>query len=75
MTLLDEKGNVLHVSKGECHGEIAKSQSGRNGFGYDPIFLVKGTTKTMADMTEDEKNKISHRGNALKDMLNYINSL
>ena len=56
MTLLDENGNILHISKGECEGQIAKTQSGKNGFGYDPVFLVKGTDKTMADMDENEKN-------------------
>ncbi len=73
MTLVDENGEILHVSRGECHGEIAKSQSGVNGFGYDPVFIVKNTNRTMAIMSEDEKNSISHRGNALRDMLLYIN--
>ncbi len=72
MTLLDENGEVIHVSKGECHGEIALKQSGINGFGYDPIFIVENTGKTMAEMPEYEKNKISHRGKALSDMLSYI---
>lgn len=74
MTLLDCAGNVLHVSRGECHGEIAKSQSGQNGFGFDPVFVVEGTNKTMAEMSEDEKNRISHRGKALTDMLEFIHS-
>ena len=72
MTLLDKDGNVLHVSRGECLGKIAKSQSGTNGFGFDPVFEVDGYDITMADMSEEEKNKISHRGKALTDMLNFI---
>lgn len=72
MTLVDEKGQFLYVSHGECHGEIAKSQSGINGFGYDPVFVVKNTNKTMAEMSEDEKNLISHRGNALREMISFI---
>lgn len=75
MTLLDTDGEVLHVSKGECQGEIAKSQSGKNGFGYDPVFIVEGTNLTMADMSEDVKNKISHRAKALSDMLSFIETL
>ena len=75
MTLLDENGNVLHISRGECHGEIAKSQSGKNGFGYDPVFIVEGTSLTMADMSEDKKNEISHRAKALTDMLSFIKNL
>lgn len=74
MTLLDADGNVIHVSKGECHGQIAKEQSGKNGFGFDPVFIVDNTNKTMADMSEDEKNNISHRGKALADMLLYLKS-
>ena len=72
MTLLDANGKVLHVSCGECHGEIARKQSGTHGFGFDPVFLYRG--QTLADMGEAEKNKISHRSNALRDMLEYIKS-
>ena len=72
MTLLDENGEILHVSKGECKGEIARKQSGTNGFGFDPVFLIGD--RTMADMSEDEKNTISHRANALLDMLSYLKS-
>ncbi len=75
MTLLNKNGEILHVSRGECHGEIAKSQSGKNGFGYDPVFVVEGTNLTMAEMSEDDKNKISHRAKALTDMLSFIKTL
>lgn len=74
MTLLDENGKTLCVKTGECHGEIANEPSGNGGFGYDPIFIVDGTNTTMADMTEDEKNKISHRGKALNMVLEYLNN-
>ncbi len=74
MTLLGEDGSVLHVSRGECYGEISKSQSGQNGFGFDPVFVVDDTGKTMAEMSEEEKNNISHRSRALSDMLTFINS-
>ncbi len=84
MTLVDADGNILFQTRGECHGEIAKEQAGVNGFGYDPIFipsplapppregnnLVKPVT--MAEMSEDEKNEISHRGKALKNVLEYL---
>ena len=72
MTLLDAEGNILHISKGECKGSIALSQSGKNGFGYDPVFIVGDGNLTMADLSEEEKNKISHRGNALSDMLDFL---
>lgn len=75
MTLLDAQGNILHVSRGECHGSIALSQSGKNGFGYDPVFIVGDGDFTMADLSEDEKNTISHRGRALRDMLKFIKTV
>ena len=53
-------------SEGECSGEIVPTPRGNGGFGYDPIFLVKGTGKTMAQLTPGEKNIISHRGQALR---------
>lgn len=74
MTLVDENGNVLDKEIGECYGEIAKSQSGINGFGYDPIFVVDGYGVTMADMSEDLKNKISHRSKALEKIISYVRS-
>lgn len=75
MTLLGVNGEILHISRGECYGEIAESQSGKNGFGYDPVFIVEGTNLTMADMSEEMKNRISHRAKALSDMLSFINSI
>lgn len=75
MTLVDENGDILHVSKGECLGNIALSPSGSNGFGYDPIFIVENTGITMAEMSEVMKNEFSHRGRALRDMLKFIKTL
>lgn len=72
MTLINPKGEVIFKTQGECNGKIAYTQSGTHGFGYDPVFIVKNTNKTMADMTEDEKNKISHRSRALQKVFDYI---
>ena len=74
MTLVDENGKILFKTRGECLGKIAEKQSGQNGFGYDPVFLTKDTdyTKTMAEMSEEEKNEISHRGRALRKVLAYL---
>lgn len=72
MTLVDKEGKIIHVSKGECHGEIITEAKGVNGFGYDPIFKPDGYDVTIAQMSEDEKNSISHRGNALRDMIMFI---
>jgi XTP/dITP diphosphohydrolase len=52
------------VVEGTCEGKITRTPRGSGGFGYDPLFLVDGTDKTMAELDEAEKNRISHRGRA-----------
>ena len=74
MTLVDKDGNVIRQEVGECHGVIAQNQAGDNGFGYDPIFIPDGYSITIAQMSEDEKNTISHRSRALRKMIEFINS-
>ena len=54
---------------GECPGEIIPEFRGSNGFGYDPLFLVDGTQKTMAELPDEEKNQLSHRARALQAAL------
>lgn len=73
MTLVDNKGQILKQTIGECHGKIAKKQSGTNGFGYDPVFIPEGYDITIAQMPEALKNTISHRSIALNKMLKFIN--
>jgi len=58
-------GEILSA-EGECHGYIADFSRGSGGFGYDPIFLVKNTGRTMSELSPEEKNEISHRGLALR---------
>lgn len=72
MTLLDENGEIAFQTIGECKGSIIEEAKGINGFGYDPIFLVDGYDMTMAEMSEEEKNKISHRGNALRKVIKFL---
>ena len=65
IALSDPEGNVKILAEGKIKGYIAKSLSGTAGFGYDPLFYVPKYEKTFAELTEEEKNKISHRGLAL----------
>lgn len=65
------KSEVL-MFKGKCAGYIAKQPNGNNGFGYDPIFVPKGETRTFAEMSAAEKNRVSHRGKALKQFIKYL---
>ena len=72
MTLLNDKGEMIYQTTGECYGSIIDKAKGINGFGYDPIFEVNGYGITMAEMSEEEKNAISHRANALKNIIQYL---
>lgn len=56
------------TAKGYINGKIGFLERGNSGFGYDPLFIIEGMDKTMAELTLEEKNKISHRANALKKM-------
>ena len=59
---------ALLTTEGTIEGRIGYEERGKNGFGYDPIFLVPPYVQTSAELTEEEKNAISHRGNALRSM-------
>ena len=60
------------VCHGVWRGDISLTRSGDNGFGYDPIFTPEGTDKTFAEMSQEEKNGISHRARALEKMMTYL---
>lgn len=66
------------TAEGDCPGAIAFAPMGEGGFGYDPVFLVPQLRKTFAQLTPEEKNAISHRGNALRafaeKLKNYLES-
>lgn len=53
------------IAEGECHGEIIDEKRGEGGFGYDPVFYVPSLGKTFSELSLEDKNKISHRANAL----------
>lgn len=57
------------VSRGECPGRILTSYAGSGGFGYDPLFYCTERGKSYAEMTEEEKNSVSHRARAMKGFL------
>lgn len=58
-----------------CHGEIIDQEKGNEGFGYDPIFFIATYNKTLAEISLDEKNKISHRGQAFREFKKHIENL
>lgn len=55
----------IHLTEGFCEGEILPEERGTGGFGYDPIFLLQELGKTMAELSMDEKNRLSHRARAV----------
>jgi XTP/dITP diphosphohydrolase len=61
-----------HLFEGIVEGTILTEKRGSEGFGYDPIFLPKGTSKTYAEMDMDEKNKISHRAIAFQKLIEFL---
>jgi XTP/dITP diphosphohydrolase len=63
------------VAEGTCEGVIARAPRGGGGFGYDPLFLVDGLGRTMAELGEDEKNRISHRARAMQALLPALRAL
>lgn len=67
LVLLNQHGEKF-VVYGTVEGTILKAPRGDNGFGYDPLFYVPSKKKTMAEMSDYEKNEISHRGNAIKQL-------
>lgn len=62
-----------HYFEGIVNGEILHSKQGNDGFGYDPIFQPEGFNVSFAEMTLQEKNKISHRARAVNALINYLN--
>ena len=62
---VQEPAPGLHMFEGYCPGEIIPEERGTGGFGYDPIFLLPELGKTMAELTMDEKNRLSHRARAV----------
>jgi XTP/dITP diphosphohydrolase len=65
----------LHLFNGVLEGSIAKERSGSQGFGYDPIFIPDGYSKTLAEISLEEKNAISHRGKAMRALAEFLQCL
>lgn len=72
MAFIDSEGNTVFLDRGECLGRIGYEKKGLNGFGYDPIFLVGQGEESMAELSEESKNLISHRGLALQKFIQFL---
>lgn len=65
-------GGVSHLFEGEVHGKILRERAGTGGFGYDPIFVPEGYDRSFAALAPEEKNRISHRAEALRKMVGFL---
>ena len=72
MALADSDGSVVHTVEGVCVGTIADAPRGKNGFGYDPIFVPDGYEKTFGELSDDVKQRISHRARAADEIVRYL---
>lgn len=66
---------ILIETRGQCEGVILDSPRGDNGFGYDPVFFIPAMNRTIAELSTQEKNSISHRGNALRKFKPLLDKL
>jgi XTP/dITP diphosphohydrolase len=66
---------IEHTEHGTCEGRITEENRGGNGFGYDPIFIPTGHTRTFGEMTVPEKQALSHRGHAFRQIRRYLETL
>lgn len=71
VVLYKENENPI-ITSGICKGEIISEERGENGFGYDPIFYIPAVKKTMAELSLNQKNNVSHRAKALRKIIPYI---
>ncbi|MFH2043072.1 MAG: RdgB/HAM1 family non-canonical purine NTP pyrophosphatase [Acidobacteriota bacterium] len=69
---LAENGRIIKEFLGMVNGYILRSRRGESGFGYDPIFFYPPLNKTFAELEPEEKNAVSHRGQALRALLSYL---
>lgn len=72
MAISDENGDIRFLSEGVCDGKIALTPSGANGFGYDPIFVPDGFEQTFGELSDEIKQKISHRARATGEIIAFL---
>ncbi len=71
LLFVDESGNETRF-EGRCDGHIAMERHGTGGFGYDPVFVPDGSDVSMAEMGDERKNAISHRGRAMREFIRGV---
>ncbi len=72
MAVSDEKGEIKFIAEGICNGKIAVKPSGKNGFGYDPVFIPDGFEQTFGEISGEIKRKMSHRAQAIEKIIRFL---
>ena len=72
MAVADETGAIIFTAEGICEGKIAFEAAGKNGFGYDPVFIPDGFSETFGELSNDIKQQISHRKQAIYKIIQQI---
>ena len=75
IVIANSQGSILNVSQGICEGHIDLAPHGKQGFGYDPVFIPRGYASTFAELSPTVKNRISHRAHALQRACEYLRTL
>ena len=72
MAIADENGEIKFVAEGICQGKISLNACGNNGFGYDPVFIPAGFSRTFGELSDELKQQISHRARASSKIIRYL---
>lgn len=72
MAIADENGEIKFIAEAVCKGKISLNAYGNNGFGYDPVFIPAGFTQTFGELSDEIKQKISHRAQASSKIIRYL---
>ena len=72
MAIADAGGEIVHSAEGICNGKIAQKPHGTGGFGYDPLFIPDGFENTFGELSNDVKQKISHRFRAFEQIMPFL---
>jgi XTP/dITP diphosphohydrolase len=75
MAICDTGGEVKYMTEASCDGAISSVPRGSNGFGYDPIFIPDGFERTFGELSNETKQKISHRARASEKIIRYLRDL
>ncbi len=74
-TICLQHNDAFHFFEGECSGRIITEKKGQSGFGYDPVFIPDGSSKTFAEMSMEEKSVFSHRKKATKKLIPFLKEI